>query len=270
MSGRDDNPDFQSPQLVDEHTVKLLARARVSSRDDTHRFHEQAFHLNRPLALQLARRYYRHGADSSDLDQVALLGMWQAVRRFNPRVGRGFRAFATPTVTGELRRYFRDATWTIRPPRATQELAQTSRRAIPDLEQRLRRHPSTGDLAQALGVEESRVRAAREAESSYHPDSLSAPRGEATLEAFLADPSNPLTEVETHHVLRQVIPRLPERDRTILLLRFWEDLSQKDIGAALGISQMQVSRLLAASLQRLRDMLADPGPPSRPQLHRSS
>ncbi len=210
--------------------------------------------LNLGLADGIASRYLGRGIDRDDLVQVARLGLVKAVRRFRPGVGQSFVGFAAPTISGEIKRHFRDTGWMVRPPRRLQELGARLRDAEKDLEQDLHRRPTPDELATALEVDESQVRAAREAASSFHALSLDLPAspGQTPPEVSLEEADDPFAAVDDSAWLRDALDDLTDRERVVLRLRFVELLTQSEIAERIGVSQMQVSRILRATLTRLR------------------
>ena len=203
------------------------------------------------LADSLARRFHHRGEEPEDLQQVARFGLVQAVQRYDPDQG-PFLAFAIPTINGCLKRHFRDHGWLVRPPRRTQELAAQLRQQWPDLTQRLHADPSDQDLADHLGQSVKVVREATGANQCYRPSSLTAVYGSAVAEPAAADD---FASCESRMVISRAWQQLTGDERTLLTLRFYEDRSQSAIAAKLGISQMQVSRLLARTLLRLRSII---------------
>jgi RNA polymerase sigma-B factor len=210
--------------------------------------------LNLGLADGIAARYLGRGIDRDDLVQVARLGLVKAVRRFRPGVGQSFVGFAAPTISGEIKRHFRDTGWMVRPPRRLQELGARIRDVEKDLEQDLHRRPRPDELAAALEVDESQVRAAREAASSFHALSLDLPAspGQSAPEVSLEDSDDPFAAVDDSAWLRDALDDLTDRERVVLRLRFVDLLTQAEIAERIGVSQMQVSRILRATLTRLR------------------
>jgi RNA polymerase sigma-B factor len=220
------------------------------------RLQQDAVLLNLDQADGIAARYVGRGIDRDDLIQVARVGLVKAVRGY--RAGRGacFTAYATPTIAGEIKRYFRDHGWMVRPPRRLQELHGELSSVEPDLQQRLHRAPSAGDLADALGIEPRELSDALVARSGYTALSLDAPApGNLSLGDGLPDDGNPYEAVERAEWLRPALAGLTDRERRVIRLRFFDGLTQAQIGRHLGVSQMQVSRLLAGILGRLRDNL---------------
>jgi RNA polymerase sigma-B factor len=214
---------------------------------------------HRSLASHLARRFANRGEPFDDLLQVAYLGMLKAVERFDPDRGLEFSTFATATVEGELKRHFRDKTWSVRVPRRPQELHLRLGNAINDLSQRLHRPPQISELAAELGVREDDVLEAMEVGGAYRSTSLDArpaDNGDAmTLESRLGTADLGFDLAEHRVVLERLLEELPERERMIIRLRFFEDMTQTEIADEVGISQMHVSRLLSRTLMQLRERL---------------
>jgi RNA polymerase sigma-B factor len=220
----------------------------------------EAIELSLPFATGLARRFRDRGEPQDDLDQVARVGLVKAVDGYDPTMGTEFASYAAPTIMGEVRRYFRDRGWRIRVPRRLQELRLAIQRAQSDLTQRLGRSPSTADLATYLEVPEDDVMAALEAASAYRPASLSEPTrpgSESVVADRLAEVDRGLDAVDFRESLRPAIAKLPRREQRIISMRFFGNMTQTQIAQEIGISQMHVSRLLAASLQRLRTALLE-------------
>ncbi|MEP6650114.1 MAG: sigma-70 family RNA polymerase sigma factor [Lapillicoccus sp.] len=213
--------------------------------------------LNLGLADGIAARYLGRGIDRDDLVQVARLGLVKAVRRFRPGLGQSFAGFAAPTISGEIKRHFRDTGWMVRPPRRLQELGAGIRDAEKELEQTLHRRPRIDELADALEVDEAQVRAARLAAASFHALSLDLPAtpGQTPAEFSLEVTDDPFVAVEDAAWLRDAVADLTDRERLVLRLRFVDVLTQSDIAERIGVSQMQVSRILRATLTRLRARL---------------
>lgn len=205
-----------------------------------------------PIADALARQYCGRGLESDDLHQVARTALVAAVQRYRPGGGRGFAAFAVPTIRGELKRHFRDCGWTVRPPRRLQELRAELGSTEESLRHRLGREATDGELAEALRCDTSDIDDARRCGSGFRPGSLDAPTpiGD-TVAATLAVDDDAYGRCELRATVRAEVSRLTPRERLILDLRFREERTQSEIGEVLGVSQMQVSRLLAAMLDRL-------------------
>jgi RNA polymerase sigma-B factor len=219
---------------------------------------------HRGLAHHLARRYANRGEPFDDLLQVALLGMLKAVERFDPDRGAEFTTYAAATVDGELKRHFRDRTWAVHVPRGTQELHLKLAGVTERLGQQFGRPPTVRELAEELEVREDDVLEAMEAGAAYRSSSLHAPatRRSGTAGSFdrlLAHEDENFEGTEHRALVEQLLSQLGERERTIMRCYFFEEMTQSEIGAELGISQMHVSRLLARALSRLRVLLEAAG-----------
>jgi RNA polymerase sigma-B factor len=218
-----------------------------------------------PLADHIARRFRNRGEPVEDLVQVARMGLIQAVNRFDVDNGTDFLAFAVPTMMGEVRRYFRDHSWAVKVPRRMKELGPQLNRARDELSQRLGRAPTASEIADYLGVDREEVVQAQIAASAYSTLSSDAPAfgaagdddGRAVGNSF-GDLDANLEKVLDVETVRPLLTALPERQQTVLLLRFFENMTQTQIAERLGISQMHVSRLLARALATLRDQLHQP------------
>ena len=208
------------------------------------------------LAEYLARRFANRGEPLDDLVQVASLGLLKAVGRFDPERGVGFSTYATHTIVGELKRHFRDKGWALRTPRRMQELYLRLGSAVARLGQSLGRSPTIAELASEVGASPEEVLEALEAGQAYRFASLDAPLGGEgggdTLGSRLGGDDRDLVAVEGRMTLSPLLNRLSPRERTIVQLRFFEGLTQSEIAARLGISQMHVSRLLARAVDQLR------------------
>jgi len=210
-----------------------------------------------PLARQLARRYQRANEPLDDLVQVASIGLVKAVDRFELERGVAFSSYAVPTILGELKRYFRDSGWAVHVPRGIQERAMQVDRALKELGGRLGRSPSVDEVAEHLDASVEDVLAAMEAGQAYEAVSLDAQRsaGETDSDTF-ADSIGVEDErfelVEYGATIAPTLKALPKRDQVVLHLRFVEDMTQSQIAERIGVSQMQVSRLIRRALARLR------------------
>ena len=220
-----------------------------------------------PLARQLARRYGRSSEPFEDLMQVASMGLVKALKGYDPDRGKAFSSYAVPTIMGELKRYFRDRTWAVRMPRSLQELAMRVEAARERLAGEHGRAPSIAELAAACEATEEDILEALQAGDAYHATSLEAQRTDDedtfSLGDLLGDTDDGYRQAEHRALLTSVLTELDERDREILRLRFEEDLTQQQIAMIIGVSQMQVSRLLRRSLATLR-MAADREPERQP------
>jgi RNA polymerase sigma-B factor len=206
------------------------------------------------LAEFLARRFAHRGESIDDLRQVALVGLLKAVERFEPDRGLQFSSFATPTITGELKRHFRDRGWAVRVPRRIQELHLELDRTVNELSQEHGRPPTPAEIAQRAGVLEEEVLESMEAGSLYRLASIDASRPDdtgTTPAERLGEHDHELMAVDDRVAVGEMLAVLPEREQTIVYLRFFEGLTQSEIAARVGISQMHVSRLLTRSLETL-------------------
>lgn len=212
-----------------------------------------------PLADHIARRFEGRGEPRDDLIQVARVGLVNAAVRFDVKTGSDFVSFAVPTIMGEVRRHFRDNSWSVKVPRRLKELHLRLGTATADLSQRLGRAPSASELAAELGMDRAEVIEGLLAGSSYHTLSIDSGGGSdddaRAITDTLGDVDAGLDQIENREVLRPLLEALPERERTVLVLRFFDSMTQTQIAERVGISQMHVSRLLAKSLARLRDQL---------------
>lgn len=240
-------------------TAELLARAADGCGEERrNELLQEVILLNRGVAEAVASRYQGRGVARDDLVQVAYEGLTKAVRRFDPATRNDLLTYAVPTIRGELLRHFRDHGWSVRPPRRVQELQWKVNQAIEELEQKLGHEPSDAEVIAALEISDQEYREAIEAFGCFQPTSLEQPAATdsaATLGDFIPEEDHESSATEARVVLSPVVRRLPERDRRILQLRFFEDMTQAEIGEDLGVTQMQVSRLLSRILDDLRDEL---------------
>jgi len=245
---------------TDKDELARTFQAFADTRDALLR--DQLIEAHLGLAEYLARRFANRGEPLDDLVQVASLGLVKAVERFDPARGLEFTTFATPTIVGELKRHFRDKGWAVRVPRRVQELHLRVTKVIDDLSLEMGRSPLIPEIALRAGISEDEVIEAIDAGSAYRSASLDAGRSDDEespgLLGQLGDLDPELARAERRAALGPLIGSLPEREQVMLYLRFYEGLTQSEIAKQLGISQMHVSRLLARSLQQLRE-LADEG-----------
>lgn len=210
------------------------------------------------LAHQLARRFANRGETHEDLVQVASVALIHAVDRFDPERGFEFSTFATRTILGELKRHFRDKGWAVRAPRRIQELYLELGAATDALAQELGHPPTVAELAARTGASEEAVLEAMEAGQAYRATSIDAPdRREGTIASRLGQIDAGFDGAEDHQVLGEALGLLPEREQRILRLRYVDGLTQSQIAEQIGVSQMHVSRLLTASIARLRESFTE-------------
>jgi RNA polymerase sigma-B factor len=212
-----------------------------------------------PLAVHIAQRYSGKGIAKEDLLQVASVGLIHAVDRFDPGRGSDFLSYAVPTMMGEVRRHFRDTTWPMRVPRRLQELRLAINQASADLAQELGRPATNADLAAHLGVTEAEIEEGMEARQAFRSVSLDEPAFQdadsGALCESIGEDDLALELVVNHEALLPLLQDLPPREQRILALRFYDEMTQAQIGEAVGISQMHVSRLLKETLEDLREHL---------------
>jgi RNA polymerase sigma-B factor len=225
-----------------------------------HRLREQLAERYLPLVRHLAQRYAHTAEPLDDLVQVGSIGLLKAIDRFDPDNGSAFSSFAVPTILGEIRRHFRDRTWSVHVPRPLKELAAESREAEAELERRLGRAPTATELADELSTSVERVLDARMAAAAQHPDSLDqalygGDDDPLALQDRVGVDDPLLAEAEDAAAITALTAELDDRDRELVRLRFEEDLTQRDIGARVGLSQMHVSRLLNDALRRIGEQL---------------
>ena len=217
-----------------------------------------------PLARGLARRYQRSGEPFDDLFQVACLGLVKAIDRFDLSRDVAFSSYAVPTILGEIRRYLRDRTWSVRVPRGLQELALRVDTKVAELSGDLHRQPTVAEIAHATAATEEQVREALQARDAYRAMSLQTPRaGEDgagdTLGDTLASTDQGFGLAEDRATLAQLLRAVTPREREVLRLRFEDDLTQRQIGQRIGVSQMQTSRIIRHSIARLHTAAQPPG-----------
>jgi RNA polymerase sigma-B factor len=226
--------------------------ARAQIRDRLVRMHL-------PLVEHLARRFRNRGEPLDDLTQVATIGLIKSVDRFDPQRGVEFSTYATPTIIGEIKRHFRDKGWAVRVPRRLQELRLSLTAATSELSQRNGRSPTVAELAAHLGLTEEEVLEGLESANAYSTLSLDVPESGDDESPAVADSlgseDEALEGVEYRESLKPLLEQLPAREKRILLLRFFGNMTQSQIADEIGISQMHVSRLLARTLAQLRDKL---------------
>jgi RNA polymerase sigma-B factor len=243
------------------HARELFGVLASLPEDDPQRqrVRDELVEMHLPLVEYLARRFRNRGEPLDDLIQVATIGLIKSVDRFDLERGVEFSTYATPTIVGEIKRHFRDKGWAIRVPRRLQELKLSLAKATSELSQKNGRAPTVGELATQLGISEEEVLEGLESANAYSAVSLDAPdTGDDDSPAVadsLGTTDDSLEGVEYRESLKPLLEKLPPREKKILLLRFFGNMTQSQIAAELGISQMHVSRLLARTLAQLREGL---------------
>jgi RNA polymerase sigma-B factor len=240
----------------------LLGRLAAHPTDDTtgrQLLREHIIQLCLPHAERLARRFHTLGESPADLHQVAAIGLLKAVDRYNPALGTDFPAYATPTIMGELKRHFRDRGWSVRVPRRLQELRLEINKAHEELTHQLGRTPTTTDLATHLDLDHDTITQTQIAAAAYRTTSLNTPISNdeegPTLADRIATEDNHYDTIDNRQALRPLLACLPERERRIITMRFFDNMTQAHIAEQIGISQMHVSRLLTRTLNHLRQEL---------------
>lgn len=251
--------------MTDEYSElrPLFDRLREPDVSDDERaaLRERLIAGHAPIAEHIARRFRGRGPRDEDLVQVALVGLIGAVDRFDPSLGTDFLPYAVPTITGEIRRHFRDTTWAVHVPRRIKERSVQINKAVTDLSARLGRSPRPKEIAAELDIDVEQVYEGLQAGYAYHSETLEttdsetgAPTG---IEAQLGQVDKGFGHVEDRELVATALAALPEREARIVLMRFGENLSQSQIAQRLGLSQVHISRLLAASLSTMRQALAN-------------
>jgi RNA polymerase sigma-B factor len=252
------------------HASELLAELHSIPEDDPRRraLRDQLVELHMPLVVYLARRFSGRNEPMNDLVQVGAIGLIKAIDRFDPERKLEFSTYATPTILGEIKRHFRDTGWLIHVPRRAQEMQTTLNAARADLSQELGRAPTVAELAERIDADEDTVLEALDAARAYSGvplDVLAAPGETVPEHPMLGTLDEGFEQVEQRALLREAITKLPESEREILLLRFVANKTQTEIAAIVGVSQMQVSRLVARGLKRMRESLGAPEPAVEPR-----
>lgn len=213
------------------------------------------------LVHSLAYKYSHNSSNHEDLAQVGMVGLLISLQRYDAEFGRTFEAYAIPTIIGEIKRYIRDKTWGVHVPRRIKELGPKIKRTADELTIELQRSPSVDEIATAIGVSEEEVLETMEMSTSYralsvdYKHEVDADGGSFTLLDLISDDEDEYKQVDLHMIIETVLPSLSEREQEILKLIFFENLSQKEVGELLGISQMHVSRLQRRALRKLREVL---------------
>ncbi|MGI9006012.1 MAG: SigB/SigF/SigG family RNA polymerase sigma factor [Streptosporangiaceae bacterium] len=216
----------------------------------------------RPLVRSCVRRFQNSPEPYEDLLQVGYVGLIKAINNYDPAAGTGLAGYALPCVSGEIKRYFRDKRWQVHVKRSLQELRLAARNATSDLTQTLGHAPSDAELAERLNITEAELREVRQAEMAFQSSSLDAPLadedGRASLTDLIGTEDPQLEQVLDMEAVWKHWSGLPDREQQLLLMRFYGNMTQAEIGKQLGISQMHVSRLLAEALTYLRGRLTAP------------
>ncbi|HUS22797.1 MAG TPA: sigma-70 family RNA polymerase sigma factor [Aeromicrobium sp.] len=269
MNGTPSHPSKLSTDFANDGeppTVELLKQLdeltgqTPEQREQRQRLCDEIITRTLPVADRLAAHYGGRGVPMDDLRQVARTALVQAMRRFHGAGERAFLAYAVPSIRGELKRYFRDMGWMVRPPRRIQEARLALNGVQSDLSNELGREPSAQELADLTGLDPDTVNAARGADHCYRPDSLDRPRGDDDGARTVADVTGEFdpafSQAEARVLIWPLLEQLPPRDRKLIILRFFNGMTQSEVGERIGISQMQVSRVESRILQGFREALA--------------
>ncbi|MET8869714.1 SigB/SigF/SigG family RNA polymerase sigma factor [Nonomuraea sp. NPDC004580] len=253
------NPALE--QFTAEELLAELADPQISELHAV-RIRERLVEMHEGLVNEVTRRYRYRGEPMEDLRQAAYVGLMKAVNGYDPELGHEFRGYAMITMMGEVKRHFRDRTWAIRVPRVYQERRIELNKATAELTQTLGHSPTVADLAAKMGISEEDVLLALEASTAYSTLSLDAPvnNGDddaAELSDFLPAQDESLNTLLDKHAVKPLIDALPAREKNILLMRFYGNMTQSEIAKEFGISQMHVSRILRAVLTQLRTALSE-------------
>jgi RNA polymerase sigma-B factor len=244
----------------DAETTDLFRRLAHASEHEAEHLVEHITLLYLDLCTRMAGRYDGRGIEHDDLVQVARLALVKAIRRYEPGHAPSFAAYAVPTISGELKRWFRDRGWVVRPPRRLQELRADVNATRAALEQQSGSTPSDAQVADAVGATLEQVREVDVAATGFSPLSLDCTQADDDrpgLEAFLACDDHALESADDRVCLTEALTELDDAERELLLMRYVEGMTQREIGDARGISQMQVSRTLRRITVRLHDHLVD-------------
>ncbi|MDX8146724.1 RNA polymerase, sigma 28 subunit, SigD/FliA/WhiG [Lentzea waywayandensis] len=256
-------PEAKSSRSGDyDHLAPLFAELAVTAAGparETLRDRLVTEHL--PVAQHIARRFGHRGEPHEDLVQVATVGLINAVDRFDPDRGSDFLSFAVPTIMGEVRKYFRDSSWSVRMPRRLKELHLAINAGTSRLSQSLGRAPTPSELAEHLGLSREEIHEGLAAGNAYQSasldDMLMSEDSSISLGSTIGEEDPEIAMIEQREALHPLLEKLPERERKIVVMRFFGNMTQTQIAQKVGISQMHVSRLLAKTLRQLRDVLEE-------------
>ncbi|QCH23968.1 SigB/SigF/SigG family RNA polymerase sigma factor [Mycobacteroides salmoniphilum] len=253
-------PSGTSDDYSDVPDMFLALRDLPPDSPAYHRLREQIVTRCLHLADNVARHFDRRGEDLEDLTQVARVGLLNAVNRFDPEKGSSFLGFAVPTMMGEVRRHFRDHSWSMHVPRSIRDRHAQIARATAELTQNLQRSPTASELATELGISREEVVESLVAADAYQPQSIDAPVAYGDDESkhladLLGDNDPALEHVTNREAVRPLLAGLPPRERIVLELRFFKGMTQSQIAEQIGVSQMHVSRILSDTLRYLREQL---------------
>ena len=257
------HPDHQGRSDRTRDLFEQVAQCHDPVERDS--LYNEIVEVNLTVADALAARYARRGLDPEDLVQVARLALVRVVPKFRPEFGKDFLAYAVPSILGAIRKHFRDAGWTVRPPRRIQEAHQLIARCRPDLVQSLGREPTVAEMVAETGLDEETLLESLEVRDCYTPVSLDgtvrpgSDESEQTLGQFVGQDDPAFDRCEARAMLEPLLAKLTPRDQRVVELRFIQGLTQREVGERIGVSQMQVSRIQTRILASLRSDLGDLG-----------
>ena len=257
-------PEISPKELEQRDDAELLELIHELPRDSQAReiACEVLVTRYRPLVRSCVRRFQNSPEPYEDLLQVGFVGLIKAINNYDPAAGTGLAGYAMPCVSGEIKRYFRDKRWQVHVKRSLQELRLAARSATAELTQTLGHAPADAELADRLNITEAELREVRQAEMAFQSSSLDAPLtdedGRASLADLIGSEDPQLEQVLDMEAVWKHWSGLPDREQQLLLMRFYGNMTQAEIGKQLGISQMHVSRLLAEALTYLRERLMEP------------
>lgn len=247
------------PTTLDEQAVvKLIEQFQ---KDGDEKAQEQLVNHFREMVETLASKFVRGSEPFEDLVQVGMIGLLSSIRRYDPKLGKSFEAFAVPTIVGEIKRHIRDKTWSVHVPRRIKELGPRIKAAVEELTTKLQRSPRVSEIAEYLEVTEEEVLETMEMGRSYQAVSVDSPieansdGSQVTLLDLVGTEDDGYDQIDKKLLLEKAFHVLSEREREILRMTFFENLSQKQVGDHLGISQMHVSRLQRRALKKLRQAI---------------
>lgn len=262
------NPPRRTTSWTAESKIREKELIAILSADDATKSERQAARdelvtIHMPLVEYLARRFRDRGESPEDLRQVGMIGLIKAVDRYDPDRGAELSTFATPTILGEIKRHFRDHGWSVRVPRRLQELRMRIAAATEQISQESGHPPTVNQLAERLEITPAEVLEGLESAQAYSTSSLDSPGGNggagedggSTLLDTLGSDDEALAGIENRETLRPLLDQLDDRERTIVILRFFKNRTQAQIAEEVGVSQMHVSRLLNSALAQLREGL---------------
>ena len=258
---RIDRPSTLEPwELAGEAVADLLDQLETTTDPAEHEeLCNQLIVLAVPIADRLARRYRRSGVPMEDLQQVARAALVQATRRFTGGGERAFLGYVVPSVLGELKRYFRDSSWAIRPPRRIQEAHMAVRQALEDLRGELGREPTVDELAAAADVDVDTVKDVQVASRRCWPESLDRPHGDDDSGPAMGDKLGALDrgmeQADARLIVEPALQQLKPREREVIYMRYYQDRTQREVGERIGVTQMQVSRIETKAMERLREAM---------------